>query len=166
MQKTRTASGIKAYQRRDDLDRSKIYRMQRRLFDRSTPYTTDVDQIEWDGAVPVGVLELTLRDSKEDKLRRSQPPDGYFAQILNRYDKRDKQGSYVCRVAQLLGCHAFIVVYNEYVDQFWVYRKTDPWTDGWPRGWHYFDVDAYEQFLLDLKHEGRISRPEKEEPGD
>jgi hypothetical protein len=104
--------------------------------------------VEWDGDEPVAVVELTMRDPADDPMHRSSPPPAYFASVLQRYDHLHgtKEG-YFCKIAKRIGCHGYIVVYNEVADQFWVYRRTEPWQDGWRS----FDLVGYENFLCSLK---------------
>jgi hypothetical protein len=140
----RTAVGTKAQQIDNNIDRTFAFRKWRRNIPDPAPYTTDVDMIEWvyvdDEPKAVAVLELTRIDYniKYPKVRPS-----YLAAIKERYEKGQKK--LACKVAEALGCCAYIVAFREDLTQFYVCNLTHD------KGWRAMSEEGYEQWLRDLR---------------
>jgi len=145
-----TATGIKALQRADQDDRCMAYREMRRGLAKETPFTSDADQIEWvmDGGnlIPVAVLELTQRLQYEGGHDYgAEPPPSYFERIIHRYEIEGIQARMARELASLLGCRAYLVVFNDDASIFWVRNltKSTPFIR--------INRDGYERGLLGLK---------------
>jgi hypothetical protein len=108
-------------------------------------YATDVDMIEWrvidDVMLPVGVLEFTT--THEESINKIQP---YLMTILERYNK-GMQGYAAKHVATCLGVHAYIVFFTKECDDFWIYRLTQPWRQGWVQ----VGRERYMEFIRTLR---------------
>jgi hypothetical protein len=135
----RTAAGAKAYQRDDREDRTIAYRIWRREVERS-PYTSDVDQVEWvvvDGeVVPAAVLELTRIDHE-----RIGP--AYLQAILDRYNTQG-QGMFARHVGRRLRCDAYIVAYKHDLTTYHLYNLSQE------RGWVEMSKERYTAWLQHL----------------
>lgn len=155
--KKKTVAGDKAYQRDDKEDRSLGYRLFRRELGKSlkdgryrkTPYTSDIDQVEFifhdKKPIPVAVLEITRYDFDEyDGPAHSWAK--YRQAILDRYFLRDSQGQFIQMISNKLGCEAWIVLFRHDLKAFWLFdvmhkdanwiRKTD---------------EEYQEWLVDLR---------------
>ena len=101
-------------------------------------YVTDVDQVEWrsvDGElVPVAVFELTCVRGEKDL------PPTYLQAVLRRFD-RDFQGEAATRIAALFGCQAYIVVWRENLEDFWVFNLSRR------SGWRSMDRDGFRAWV-------------------
>jgi hypothetical protein len=147
----RTATGAKAHQRDDREDRTIAYRIWRRGVEGS-PYTSDVDQVEWifvDGrVVPVAVLELTRIDHE-----RIGP--AYLQAILDRYD-RQGQGMFARHVGRALQCNAYIVAYRYDLSTYHLYNLTQN------RGWVTMTQEEYSIWLQ--QHRDRAVQRQRAKP--
>lgn len=156
--KKTTADGSKAYQRgADKEDRSLIYRNWRREVGktekngryRKTCYTSDLDQIEYvfhkDVPYPVAVFELTRYDHDEyDGPAHSWAK--YRQSILDRFFLRDAQGKFVIKIAELLGCDAYIILFRKDLEAFWIFDMTHR-----DAQWVRKDADEYKLWLTELR---------------
>lgn len=137
--RTRTASGAKAYQRADGEYRAQPYSDWHRTLGREL-LASDIDSIEWrliDGEpVAVGVMELTRVDSQT-----ASP--SYLQAILDRYE-RDFQARAARRVAEALGCKAWVILFSQDCKRFWVYNLTDS------RGWFKLGAKSMAVWLASL----------------
>ena len=135
----RTAAGAKAHQRDDKEDRTIAYRIWRREVGGS-PYTSDVDQVEWvvvDGeVVPAAVLELTRIDHE-----RIGP--AYLQAILDRYNTQG-QGMFARHVGRRLRCDAYIVAYKHDLTTYHLYNLSQE------RGWVEMSQERYTTWLQQL----------------
>jgi len=126
--------GGKAYQRDDREDRTLDYRLLRREFGKSktgrfrdTPYTSDVDQVEYifhkNEIHIVAMLELTRYDMDEGSL---PPPSWvrYRSSLLTRYFNRDAQGKFCLKMSSLVGCPVWIVLFRKDLEAFWIFDIT------------------------------------------
>lgn len=152
-----TEAGTKAYQRKDREDRSLDYRMRRRELGktekngrlRKTPYTSDIDQVEYifykNEIYPVAILELTRYDFDEyDKPAPSWAK--YRSSIITRYFTRDSQGRFCQKMAELLQCGAYIVLFRNDLKSYWIFDMLDQ------RGiWEHKTPEEYSKWLADLK---------------
>lgn len=150
----RNKFGIKGRQIYGAEDRSCDYRDYRRSIaiggDRhSTAYTSDIDQIEYiiidDEVYPVALLELTRYDFDE-KTRHIQRWNAYKKAIVNRYFSRDAQGKFITKISSLMDIPAFIVLYRNDLESFWLFNLNNP--DG---GWSHKNKSGYEIWLSELK---------------
>jgi hypothetical protein len=141
MEKKRTETGAKAYQRADAEWRIKPYSDWHRTLAKDL-LMLDVDFIEWryrDGDfVPVGVMEVTRVDLGKEVNQR------YLDQIIERYEQRDLQGIAARKVAAALQTKAYIILFREDCSEFWVYNLTNS------RGWWHLDPEKMEAFLKKL----------------
>jgi hypothetical protein len=141
MEKKRTETGAKAYQRADAEWRIKPYSDWHRKLSKDL-LMVDVDFIEWrhrDGDfVPVGVMEVTRVDLGKEVNQR------YLDQIIERYEQRDLQGIAARKVAAALQTKAYIILFREDCSEFWVYNLTNS------RGWWHLDPEKMEAFLKKL----------------
>lgn len=130
----------KQVNRPETKDRAKEFQQWHRTLGRRL-LASDVDLVEWrfiDGElVAVGVLEITLADC--------EPSDQYLDAIIHRYEKKDVQGRTARRVADSLGCKAWIVCYTQGCKNFWVWNLTES------KGWFRFDNKQMELFLEGLE---------------
>lgn len=154
------ADQVKEIQRPDD-DGIDDYKAMRRSFDRYTPYTNDIDQLEWirnqaGDIVFVGLLEITKRRDLEKY--GPEPTDAFFEAVLNRYNNRSSQGKVARTAASLLGCPAYIVAYDlGNLSRLWVYplSSNGGWSDGF-NGWRRYTQEQYEDFIMGLKRNAKI----------
>ena len=114
----RLESGVKAYQRADDEWREQEYFLWHRTLSRRA-LLTNADGIEWrfhsnGQLVPVAVTEITRADAGR------VVDDHYLGSIVDRYN-RQFQGRAVRELARRLGCAAYIVLFRQGLDEFWVY---------------------------------------------
>jgi hypothetical protein len=141
MEKKRTTTGAKAYQRADAEWRIKPYSDWHRTLAKNF-FMLDVDFIEWrnrDGDfVPVGVMEVTRVDLGKEVNQK------YLDQIIERYEQRDLQGIAARKVAAALQTKAYIILFREDCSEFWVYNLTNR------RGWWHLDPEKMEAFLKKL----------------
>jgi len=154
LEKKKTASGAKARQRPDTEDRSLVYRDWRREVvgkgkGRSTCYTSDIDQIEYvivnNQVVPTVLLELTRYDFDEYD-GPSQNWEKYLAAILDRYFLRDAQGIFVKAVSQKMDIPAFIVLFRNDMESFWLFDVNDK-----DALWVHKSPDEYKEWLCEFK---------------
>ena len=147
---------MKAVQRDDSDDRCLVYRDMRRTLSKDTPLTTDADQIEWvrqpDGSYrAVALFELTQRQLGT---HAAEPPPSYFQHLLRRYEQEGVQGELARTQARALGCHAYIVVFNDDASTLWVYnlslRGRWPWQNTTP--WIEMSRERFQSFLFWLKN--------------
>jgi len=120
-QKLQTPSGSKAHQRSDFEDRSAEFRRWHRTLDRSM-LASDVDLIEWRSisgdTLPVAVIEITRIDQGR------KISEAYLNAITQRFQERDFQAKAANYVAKKLGVKAWIVLYRQGCNEFWVYDLT------------------------------------------
>lgn len=122
MEKERTDSGSKAYQRDDEENREAEYMDWHRTLDSSL-YMTDVDSIEWEydenGKLnAVAVIEVTRVD------KGKEVNEAYKQKIIDRYVERDMQRKATIKVADALDTNAYIVLFREGCSEFWGYNLT------------------------------------------
>lgn len=83
-------------------------------------YVSDVDQLEWRAAngqmFPVALLELSRVDGNV------RLPWTYLKAVLDRFTKRDGQGSVALKTAGFLKVPAFIVLFRWDLSEFWVFN--------------------------------------------
>lgn len=138
MEKQKTSSGAKAYQRADREDRSLEYRSYHRTL-ASDLLASDVDLVEWrfiDGILKaVAVCEITRVDRG---IAVNRP---YLTSILKRYTERDIQAKMIRKVAASLETNAYIILYRQGCEEFWVYNLSAM------KGWWYLTQEKYENWL-------------------
>lgn len=137
---------IKGAQRSNaDIDRCAAYKAWRWKWGAGL-YVNDLDQVEWrmiDGhIIPVVVLELTRLDGDRHPL-----PMGYLQAIVERFTKRDAQGSTVVALAHRLGVDAVLTLFRHDLSEFWLFNLSAP------TQWFHLDRDRYRAWLAD--HRGR-----------
>lgn len=141
MEKKRTDSEAKAYQRSDTENRVKPYSDWHRTLSKGL-YMTDVDFVEWrfrnGDLVAVGVMEVTRVDDGKEV------GDGYLNAIINRFEQRDLQARVARKVAEALDTKAYIILFRQDCTEFWVYNLSDR------AGWDYYDSDGMHNFLKAL----------------
>jgi hypothetical protein len=123
-----------------DQDRVAEYRRWRRQFGHGA-YVTDIDQVEYrrdqeGGLHPVATLELTRVE-----VGKTVGP-GYLDSILDRYNKRDDQGTTARLWAWHLGVCVYIVLFREDLSEFWVYNLTND------KGWREMHQAQYKAWLI------------------
>jgi len=142
MEKKRTETGAKAYQRTDAEWRIKPYSDWHRTLSKDL-LMVDVDFIEWrykDGElVPVGVMEVTRVDAGR-KVNQH-----YLDAIIQRYELRDLQALAARHVATALRTKAYIILFREDCSEFWVYNLTNR------RGWWHLNPTQMQEFLQRLQ---------------
>lgn len=147
MERQVTASGSKAYQRRDNEDRGKIYRDWHRGLPR-TLLATDVDTIEWryrgGKLVPVAVIEITRVDNG------GIVNDDYLWNIINRFDNQSIQGDAARMVAEALRVPAYLVLFRQDCSEFWLYKLSRPARQRKPWDWKHLTEDQMRMFIIDL----------------
>ena len=131
----------KGKQREESEDRTADYRAWRWNIG-SGCYVSDIDHIEYrisNGIIkPVALLELTRVDGDRPI------PDTYLNAILNRFKKRDAQYNLITHAAKELDCKAWVVLFREDLNEFWLYNLTNN------RGWYKnLAKDKYKRWLLD-----------------
>jgi hypothetical protein len=138
----RLPSGAKSHQRKDREDRTIDYRNFRRTFE-NTPYTNDIDMVEWrieDGkVVPVAVLELTRIDDNHHS-------GAYLQAILDRYSSQG-QGLFITHAADRLECDAYIVAYYQDLTVYCLYNLSEK------RGWHIVNPTSFQAWVRSLTPE-------------
>jgi hypothetical protein len=138
----RLEHGAKAYQRPDHEDRTLDYRNLRRTFS-NTPYTNDIDMVEWrneNGQVsPVAILELTRIDA-------NSCGGQYLQAILDRFHCQG-QASFILKMSERLLCDAYIVAYYQDLTLFHLYNLTAK------KGWATMNAQHYEKWLQSLTPE-------------
>jgi hypothetical protein len=149
MDKKLLPNGGKARQRPDTTDRSLPYRDMRRTLDtHRTPIAYDADQLEMvrtkDGWKCAAFLELTLREQVSPDGKDWGPTPG--KEYLDRYEQRDHQGDLARAVAGLMGCPAYLVVFNDDASHFWVHDLNSAHNE-----WYHTDRVGYERFLERLR---------------
>jgi len=102
------------------------YRTWRRGFGNKL-YASDIDQIEWrivDGIpVPVALIEMTRVTGTK------RVPVAYLESVLKRYTVRDPKSQLTINAAAHMGIDAYLVIYRENLEDFWVYNLT--WGGAW-----------------------------------
>lgn len=135
----RYAHGAKMHQRSDREDRTHDYRAWRRQ-QESTPYTNDIDHVEWrvedNRIIPVAVLELTRIDDNDCS-------GAYLQAILKRYYAQG-QGRFIVHCADQLNCDAYIVAYYQDLTVFHLYNLSAQ------QGWKIMSHIQYSQWLRSL----------------
>lgn len=139
---TRLDSGVKAIQT-DDAHLNKTFPFltwHRTL--RRDAYSTDIDCIEYrfvdNKIVFKAIFELTKGG---ENLKYG---DSYLSSILNRFEKKSAQGKVVRAVAELLNVPAYIVVYTDAMDKFWLYNLVTH------DGWFLYTIDELAAFIEQL----------------
>jgi hypothetical protein len=140
-----TTSGAKAYQRQDAEDRALEFRSFHRTLNRRL-CASDVDLVEWrliDGVwTPVAILEITRADSG------TSVTQGYKDAILDRFFSRDSfQTMAATNIAKLLGVKAWIVLFKEGCQEFWIYNLSG----GSGGRWYKYDRTRLENWLDHLE---------------
>jgi len=157
-----TADGSKALQRLDTEDRTTGYRLWRREIGktvkdgrkRRTPYTSDLDQIEYifvdDVPVPVGILELTRFDMDENDMPSTSWMK-YRNSVWERFFLRDAQGRFITMIAKALNCQAWIVLFRHDLQSFWLFNMLDQ-----EASWIHKDASTYQDWLVELRYSKQI----------
>jgi hypothetical protein len=142
MEKKKTDSGAKAYQRENGEDRTLAFRKWKRTLPRWL-YAIDADLIEYriigDHLAPVGILELTRIDGWRT------PPPTYFKEIIDRFENRDIQKRAIVQIGNMLCCDAYIVAYRQDLLGFWIYNLSTG------HGWVEVDDVGFQSWLQGLK---------------
>ena len=124
----RTEDGVKEHQRADNEDRAAVYRLWHRKALDNKCVMSDLDAVEWryidDQPCPIAVFELTRYDGRES------PPNTYLASIVERFEHQG-QGGLAKEAARLLGCEAWIVLFNNDCSRFWVYNLSNEEMNDW-----------------------------------
>jgi hypothetical protein len=141
VEKKRTGTGAKAYQRNDAEWRIKPYSDWHRTLSKDL-LMLDIDFIEWryknGELVPAGVMEVTRVDLGKEVSQ------SYLDKIIERYEQRDLQAAAARKVAAALRTKAYIILFRENCSEFWVYNLTNR------RGWWHLDPAQMEEFLKRL----------------
>lgn len=145
MKKKLTESGAKAYQRNDNENRIKQYSDWHRTLDKDL-LMLDVDFIEWSikngELIPVGVMEVTRVDKGKEVNQQ------YLDAITSRYEERDLQARATTHVARKLNTKAWIILFREGCEEFWVYNLSNN------RGWWHLQPTGMVRFLKQLRGQG------------
>ena len=111
-----------------------------RTLDKSL-YALDVDFIEWrrrnGNIVPVALIEITRVDNNVFVGKT------YLDNIVKRYDD-GIQGLCSLKVSRALGIKAYIVLFRENLNEFWLYNLSEK------RGWTKLSQREYVGFLKSL----------------
>lgn len=138
MYKTLTATGVKAHQRMDTEGRSLEYRMWHRTL-AGDLLAADIDLVEWgfvNGILKaVAVCKITRVDSDVPVTHN------YPRSIMKRYTERDLQARVIRTVARELSTNAYIILYRQGCEEFWVYNLSQM------KGWWHLTREKYEQWL-------------------
>ena len=104
----------------------------------------DADHIEYtkinDQIVYVSVMELTL---VEVNAKYPEPNKAYLKAILHRYDK-EMQGIFIKKLAETLNVSAFIILFDQNVDNLWIYKYSKN------KGWAKKTKKEYVQWMIKL----------------
>ena len=155
LEKKLTDGGGKAMQRTGDTeDRSLPYRSFRREVckkgsKKETPYTCDIDQVEYiiskDQVYPVALIDITRYD-QDEYAGKPESWSKYRAAVLDRYFFRDNQGNFMRTIANMLKIPAYLVLFRKDVQSFWVFEMTRKDAD-----WVRMDQEEYMNFLKKLR---------------
>jgi len=139
-----TKSGAKSYQRRDTEDRSLEFRLWHRDLDKSL-YATDIDLVEIriinNIPTPVATLEITRVDAQINV------SNNYLQSIIERFEKRDFQKKMAIHLARMLKVKAWIILYREGCNEFWVHCLSEQQK----KEWYHFDKERMERWLKSLE---------------
>lgn len=132
----------KGKQRKDSEDRICDYRSWRHTFGNGM-YVNDIDQLEWriiDGKhTPVALIELSRIDGN------MKIPQKYLEAVLNRFKKRDAQGSIFVLLAKLLKIDIWIVLFRWDLSEFYLYNLVNG------EKWVHLSKDEYKKWISELE---------------
>lgn len=160
MEKKKTESGSKAYQREDYVECPecgvKLHWREDRNIDfliwhrelTSWLYSFDIDQVEFrfnskGHIMPVAIIELTRFDGN------GAPPPSYLKKWLNRIHTRDAHAAALKQLSEMLFCDAYLVCWKKDLQLMWVFNLTTG------QGWQQMTPAEYENWLKTLKSRHR-----------